>query len=535
MIKDFKKELVSILKDNNWGFIDTTKNNCVCMFNPQKVSKTTTLSQKVSNLAYKCVTDLIENTCIFDVDSSFVKSLCVDRHLVVDVLIVAVDNDGNSCLQGLGVSWTDNGRMFGARYQLREGKFVFTDMYENFYSIKPVSDPNADLMFCAGIEIDVNTNTIKAVYPPGELNKYSADGKIVRVHKGIDDITATNNLLKEYTQSGFECFAESYKEELGSNVYYMSVPETVTKTLLHRLSKTEKTQMYDLEESYERWGDIVERKDNKVVFLPAEKRIKDKFFEAGFDVSYDVTFDTHPSMWDCLTYTDFLGGNFVMVKPMCSTITRQQYADALVDTTNSTDYDYAKDILKLIDEGSFGKYKQGKRNPFLGKEAKQRTLVVLPGSNILKTVVAKDVIDDVVGSDAFGEVYIKPHPLTHDCDLEELKSFYGDKCKVLTSLENVYDYITHCETVLVPCSSEVYIVSLLLGKKVIDITHSTAQSTFSAIIDSIRFSDCPYTAFNKIVNSPKSGLFKVDNFDNGKLDKYVDYIKSLKNKCGVQY
>ena len=239
-MKQFKDEVINWLNNYNWDYYILKHNKKNVKYNIG-LNGTITNRYMLHNDLYNSFSETILTQMIKlaeNKDYSFFTydtiTLFVNDIETWEADTVLIKEDGS--LYGFGLTWAESQRIFGIRFQMVNGKFELTDLYENFPTIKPINNINAYMPMCAGIEIDTKNLEINSMYPPGGLDKYSMNNILLRKHRQMSEMKTQCKTIVKYMKLNFKLFAKSYKEELKCIVYYFTGPPEIT-ILLHKKLK----------------------------------------------------------------------------------------------------------------------------------------------------------------------------------------------------------------------------------------------------------------------------------------------------------
>ena len=225
---------------------------------------------------------------------------------------------------------------------------------------------------------------------------------------------------------------------------------------------------------------------------------------------YDMNISNTPSR---LVYTDFmncLGGVYV-----CSGSDYLNEAMIFKHLTGEkedyTDFNYTEMISKSIDD-KYSLY------PLFSKTQYEK-VVILPGSNILSTIVDDKKLIRAVAEGA----YVKPHPFTTPADLRYLKQLFGRKC--LHHMIGGAQLIKNAKHIYVTGSSELFLYSIALGKIVHDISIDgcPAKGGYQAlfkVITSFKHYERPIV-LNKILSYKHGGIFFPFDVEQKNLEDFI--------------
>lgn len=142
------------------------------------------------------------------------------------------------------------------------------------------------------------------------------------------------------------------------------------------------------------------------------------------------------------------------------------------------------------------------------------TLVILPGSNILRSI-SEDVLRYLYDNNA----YFKPHPLTNKDDLLSFKLRMGEQ--FLSPYEDVYPLVRAASTVVCQDSTEMGIYAALHGKKIQHLCNlgpGAAYGHMYPVIDKIALK----------LNTVESGLFLPSEDWDEQLERFMSHLKKVR-------
>ncbi|WP_163258674.1 hypothetical protein [Campylobacter fetus] len=238
-----------------------------------------------------------------------------------------------------------------------------------------------------------------------------------------------------------------------------------------------------------------------------------------FSVSYDVN-RTQGLDFCELSYTEIFK-NAIYLTPQNSEIAYKMAFLAKVSYLG----DLKKDKQNLLDKMAFfDKYES------CIAKSEISSVCFLSGSNTLKRTINIGELMKWAHYDT--NMFIKPHPLTDEKDLNELGVLLG-KNRVLKPEISAFELLKNATRVYTTSSSELGLYAALMGKEVVDITNFiNADETAYAPL--YRFINYPYnkdlSALISVLSSPLSGVFfcSDDNLE-GKLKEYFKALSELKD------
>ena len=255
------------------------------------------------------------------------------------------------------------------------------------------------------------------------------------------------------------------------------------------------------------------------------KIIEEKLFElldkyySDVDMSYDVVANEFP-YFKTLGYTEWTGS--VIIYPLNMELKNLQILEAYYDNAKS-EFNYVKYLKDRIKQDP-NKYKDRNKPQHKSKEV----LVVLPGSNKLKTHTCLNKLKTIVKKHGCNNVWFKPHPLTFYKDSGELMDLFGKNC-VLDRDEDLYYYLQKSKIIYTSHHSESTAYAFALKKEIepIDVFNRKSTGAFSHINNLlfINYNNEGPKLLNKIYASPKSGIINLNDPKwEERLKQYLDYI-----------
>ena len=264
------------------------------------------------------------------------------------------------------------------------------------------------------------------------------------------------------------------------------------------------------------------RKNEKLNQLEqVERYFLRKCKELGLEHSYDVIAEEMP-YFKTMGYTEY-ASNF-MAQPLNLKMRTGQILDAYNDNVEDVQ-DWAAYFKNNVENKIANKYQ--KRNEDFDRYPDRSVLVVLPGSNKLKTNVCLNKLL-AISKKYPNDVYFKPHPITTHAVIGEIKDLFGED-SILPRDIDVYHFLQKAEKVYTTHISETALYSVVLGKDVepIDVWNNVHQGSFYSVNHSLFDNkDNAIEWINRVFSSPKSGIFNpsIDPDWKTKVDQYVEYI-----------
>ena len=279
-------------------------------------------------------------------------------------------------------------------------------------------------------------------------------------------------------------------------------------------------EMFNKKVLAERIGPL--KKNDKLNDLEqVERYVIKKCKELGFEHSYDVIAEEMP-YFRTMGYTEY-ATNFMM-QPLNLKMRMGQVTDAYDDNVDDVQ-DWASYFRANIESKTANKYQE--RNEEFERYGNKSVLVVLPGSNKLKTNCCLNKLI-AIAKEHKGEIYFKPHPITTHAVIGEIKDLFGEE-SILPRDIDVYHFLQKAEKVYTTHISETALYAIMLGKQVepIDVWNCIHQGSFytvnAPLFDNKDNGD---EWVNRVFSSPKSGIINpvIDLDWRSKVDQYFEYI-----------
>lgn len=176
---------------------------------------------------------------------------------------------------------------------------------------------------------------------------------------------------------------------------------------------------------------------------------------ATLPASADIS-PNHPPFFTEFTYTDLLGG--MLIRSFSAEINHR------IDSKRNLEKEsYSKELLEAFNAGLTDKYSLKHEKTYDHKR-----VVFLCGHNIFDRIIDSQKLFQIMDSDK--SVMIKPHPITNDILLRNLGNNFGYG-RIIDKDASGFGVMDGCDEVITPNTSELAIVSTLLGKKFTDITN----------------------------------------------------------------
>ena len=279
-------------------------------------------------------------------------------------------------------------------------------------------------------------------------------------------------------------------------------------------------EMFNKKVLAERIGPL--KKNDKLNDLEqVERYVIKKCKELGFEHSYDVIAEEMP-YFRTMGYTEY-ATNFMM-QPLNLKMRMGQVTDAYDDNVDDVQ-DWASYFRANIESKTANKYQE--RNEEFKRYGNKSVLVVLPGSNKLKTNCCLNKLI-AIAKEHKGDIYFKPHPITTHAVIGEIKDLFGEE-SILPRDIDVYHFLQKAEKVYTTHISETALYAIMLGKQVepIDVWNNIHQGSFytvnAPLFDNKDNGD---EWVNRVFSSPKSGIINpvIDLDWRSKVDQYFEYI-----------
>ena len=152
-------------------------------------------------------------------------------------------------------------------------------------------------------------------------------------------------------------------------------------------------------------------------------------------------------------------------------------------------------------------------------------LVILPGSNVLRQLVDRNVLSNLAKQKA----YVKLHPVTNREDIKEIKRMFN-KDRVIGIEYGLYEAFDVAENIYNTTTSETAIFATMNNKGLHSIEEDghNFRGAFSPLINCLFWGDTRKERkeiFNALMNSEISNIFhpKDENYKN-KIDAFLDTI-----------
>lgn len=242
-----------------------------------------------------------------------------------------------------------------------------------------------------------------------------------------------------------------------------------------------------------------------------EMYLLEKTKELDLEISVDVLFD-EPLNFKTLVYSKYAGS--IIMYPLSQEASDLYIHDVLLHDTYE-DYVFPEPKDKYI-----LKQKQYKK--------KITHLVILPGSNIIKSIVNRHALEKI---STYKDVVVKLHPLTEKFDEQIIRELFY-KHDVVGQEYGLYNLFEKAENIYTSSTSEAVLYSALSGKNLKNIDEQTRDkkviSNYNFLTKAIFGAENQYKISKKILNSEISCIFNPS--DPHVFEKINNYIKYIKEK-----
>lgn len=242
------------------------------------------------------------------------------------------------------------------------------------------------------------------------------------------------------------------------------------------------------------------------------------------EISHDCVANENPN-YKTLNFTTY-AGCFIM-HPLNHHLAQQQVVDALGEPNQKVADRFKDYFVDKVNNTNANKYIQVKDKPTEYVDE----LIVLPGSDKLKKYVCMLKLKAL--REQVTSLGIKPHPLTNKGDYREQCMFFPDHVNYKGSTD-LYDVLKNANTIHTSHLSESALYAAVLHKNIGNIDNYWKRPECSFWhLNSLIFGRPKETADVNIlraISNYKSGVIQplVDNNWVDKLEKYLDYIKEVK-------
>jgi hypothetical protein len=231
--------------------------------------------------------------------------------------------------------------------------------------------------------------------------------------------------------------------------------------------------------------------------------------ERDIDISHD-TMAEEPLAFKSLGYGYCAGA--ILIYPQSTAAQNAYLFEALRKSTKNIDY--SELFSKPVD-----KY-QSKKKFHIKKIDK---LVVLPGSNIMRRIVDRNILSRLAKQRA----YVKIHPVTNKEDMREIKRLFKDR--VIGIDYGLYDVFNIAENIYNTTSSETAIFAAMNNKGLHSIEEDghTFRGAFSPLINNLYWAETKEEkkqVFNTLCNSDITNIFHPEDDYKTKIDNFLNTV-----------
>jgi hypothetical protein len=247
--------------------------------------------------------------------------------------------------------------------------------------------------------------------------------------------------------------------------------------------------------------------------------------QSPLPINYDLN---RPQPWyfSEYSYTEFMGG--IAISPMSDEIATRHILHSMKFKSS---FDAESIILhRLKENDTLDKYTTLQEPS--GKYAEFNSLVILPGSNIMHSIVSKEKLAEVMWSR--DDVNIKPHPLTTKKQFYELQKEFGVH-RVFHPLHSGWKLLERVNEIYTTSTTELAMYAVLLNKRVKSIGNVFYERTgayYPIFRNIVNLS--PTKAKNnllKILNSDRSGVVFIEDLQyEKKIDLYFNSTMKMRTK-----
>lgn len=290
--------------------------------------------------------------------------------------------------------------------------------------------------------------------------------------------------------------------------------------------------MFEPEEIYFRYGDIVTENQSKEKYKPVEKFFIEVMDNYPTVTSYDVTAD-EPHYFYTTNYTTYAG--FFSIVPLNRELARIAVNEAAAYGAVGPEFNYIDFLKDRVLNNQANKY-----NEICSKSKHDNAvaLVVLPGTNIFDRFVEVEKLMDI--SLAYGKFALfKPHPLTTKEHLEAMPNLTTPAATFLDPLDDMYYYMNKVNEVYATHTSESPLYATILDKvvKPLDKHRRRLDGSISCYNNIIFNSPDPKYVINRFLNNYRSGLVDPDIHPDwqDRIVQYIDYIHRLREHFKGMY
>lgn len=288
------------------------------------------------------------------------------------------------------------------------------------------------------------------------------------------------------------------------------------------------TSMFDPKDLTERLGE--EKFTSSLDILkPVEEFFLDTVKHFPFVHAHDCSAIEPFKFWT-MNYTTCAG--FFYLHPLQHEITQYQIRESIMDNEGDG-VDYVSYFKEKLLAGTANKYSG--RKPHKGEYL---SLVVLTGENKLKDEICLNKLRSIV-EDQGKLALIKPHPLTDQSVINDLRKKLLPSANIATQKDDLYEIMQNSEVVYTNHSSESAIYAAALGKplKTVSTWKGRMRGTFLNINEVLLSTPRPQMALNKIFSSRYSGLVhpEVHKDWQDRIVQYLEYTNGIRNMLGDEY
>lgn len=288
--------------------------------------------------------------------------------------------------------------------------------------------------------------------------------------------------------------------------------------------------LLDEELTKEKIGDIVTLKEKYKDISKAIDYFLRRMETSPLDVSFDVGAG-EPPYFRTINYTSYING--FMLKPLAPDWARLSVVEALSDNVDDG-IDYNGIIANMVLSDDASKYRDHPSN--VHTDYACEAVVVMPGHNKLNRTCLNKL--RWISAEHGKLAVFKPHPLTDDKFVQELRDNLYNHSTVLEPTDNLYHYLKKAKIVYTSYMSESAVYATALGKKIspIDAFQERMNETYSHINEILFMLDIA-NPINRIFSSYKSGVIMpaIQPDWQYRIDKYVDYMEQNRARGKDQF
>lgn len=266
-------------------------------------------------------------------------------------------------------------------------------------------------------------------------------------------------------------------------------------------------------------GDL-ELSEHIYSLVEVETHIIDECTRRGVFWSYDVTAD-EPFPFHTINYSTFAG--MIMMNPLQPDFAARQIYEA------SRNQEYSLDFVSYLRERVFNRQANKYVRQTVTVDREFDALVVLPGDNKIKSHVCLRKLCRIIETHG-DRVLFKPHPLTEQKTLDELRKLIGAGRHHIAPIESdLYALMPGAEIVYTTHLSEsaIYATVLDLPISPIDQFDRTRQPGSFRHVNQLLFNEIDaIDLINPTFSSYRSGIVcpSIDRCWKEKINCYLDYI-----------